>query len=116
MLPLTLTPGIKPHRVGKADRNGGINMFQVSRPHLDETLLRATAAQQRFNLVGELLPCSDCLESKGRKAGVPRGPGGRAIDVIKTVYLDLAESCTRTVGGSYFMLACVDSKSRFIRI
>ena len=93
-----------------------INQFHVPCSHLNETLFRATAKQQGIKLVGELLSCSGCLEAKGRRSAVPRGPGGCSNNVLGTVLLDLAGPYVRSLGGSTYMLMCVDSKSWFMMV
>ncbi|CAM9868913.1 unnamed protein product, partial [Sphacelaria rigidula] len=59
--------------------------------------------------------CKGCFESKGRRAGIPH-VGLRALTVLDIVHLDLTGPHTRTLGGSMYMLACVDSKSRLIML
>ena len=111
-----LAPNARPHTVGKPTREVDINFFHVSLAHANEALLRATAEQQGITLTGTLQPCSGCLEAKGRRAGIPRHLGLRASTVLGIVHLDLTGPHPRTLGGSTYMLACVDSKSRFMML
>lgn len=111
----SLAPSKTPLSVGKAKQDVDVNFFEVSRAHLNETLLRATADQRGFNLTGELLlPCSRCLEAKGPRSTISRRSGERVSDVPGTVHLDLTGPCVRSLGSSAFMLGCLDSRSRFM--
>ena len=109
-----LAPAKHPFSVGKPTKDVDINFFHVSLSHANETLLRATAEQQGIQLTGVLQPCAGCAEAKGRRASVSRRHGLRAGAVLDVVHLDLTGPHPRTLGGSYYMLMCVDSKSRLM--
>lgn len=98
-----LTPNARPLTSEKI--NLGVIFFHVPLAHADEALLRATAAQQGITLTGTLLPCSGCLEAKGRRVGIPQRLCLGATSVLGMVHLDLTGPHPRALGGWTYMLA-----------
>lgn len=100
------SPPTVDHQLGEPKQATDIDHFHVSLHHAHGTVLRATAAQPGMTRTGQVPPCAGCVEAKGRRAATVPG----------TVHLDLTGRHVRNRGGSRYMLAGVDSKTRFMMI
>ena len=81
----TLVPG-----KGTPTRSCSISSFHMVYGHLNEALLRKTAASMRTTLTGKLEPCSECSQATASKRAIPSCATVRATERLGRIYADLS--------------------------
>lgn len=65
-----------------------------------------------IQLVGELVPCTECLEVKGKRMAVSWATSSRSTKLLERVFVDLSEKRLRSPGSEGCLMMIVDDFSR----
>ena len=101
-----LAPG-KMRRIGTND----LHVF-LANSHADT--LRETARQMGIKVFGELVPCAECSEAKGRRMAVPSTTECRSTRPLDRLFVDLTGQQPRSAGGAQLLITDMGAGLLFV--